>query len=85
MDPTTSPEPTNVNTLPWDARGVKVYGRRGTDFEDVFGLTTGAVRECQLSGCRGVRVGVRWPDGKLTYPCSKGLTIDAATNSYRIG
>ena len=29
-------------------------------------------RSCTLEGCRGTRIGVRWPDGKLTWPCSKG-------------
>ena len=41
------------------------------------GTTEGRVvgyRDCTLEGCRGTRIGVRWPDGKLTWPCSKGCT-----------
>lgn len=37
-------------------------------------VVTGATRKCQLDGCRGQRVGVRWPDGRMTWPCSEGLT-----------
>lgn len=42
------------------------------------GKTRGVVvgtRRCQLSGCTGVCAGVRWPDGKLTWPCSKGMQV----------
>mgnify|MGYP001558136224 CR=1 FL=1 len=28
---------------------------------------------CRLESCGGWRVPVRWPDGKLTYPCTKGM------------
>ena len=37
------------------------------------GIPTGSTRVCQLAGCTGRRIGVRWNDGKLTYPCSKGM------------
>jgi len=37
------------------------------------GRTTGGVRPCTLEGCLGLRIGVRWPDGKLTWPCSEGM------------
>ena len=39
------------------------------------GRLTGGERTCTLGGCRGVRLGVRWPDGKMTWPCSDGLFI----------
>lgn len=29
---------------------------------------------CQMTGCTGMRIGVRWADGRRTYPCSKGCT-----------
>lgn len=29
-------------------------------------------RPCRLEGCTGMRIHVEWPDGKSTYPCSKG-------------
>ena len=37
------------------------------------GKTTGGSYRCRMDGCPGIRVGVRWEDGKLTYPCSKGM------------
>lgn len=44
------------------------------------GKVVGVGRLCQLEGCGGWRVSVRWPNGKLTRPCSKGLReIDATT------
>ena len=29
---------------------------------------------CQMMGCTGMRISVRWPVGKRTFPCSKGCT-----------
>jgi hypothetical protein len=49
--------------------GVKVASRSG----DLIGLTTGSTHRCSLEGCNGVRVAVKWPDGRRSYPCSKGL------------
>lgn len=46
------------------------------------GQRTGEVRgtrPCQLAGCRGLRLLVRWPDGKRTHPCTKGMTPVTAT------
>jgi hypothetical protein len=37
------------------------------------GKCTGTVRRCPLEGCGGIRIGVRWPDGKITWPCSVGI------------
>lgn len=38
------------------------------------GKTTGGFRPCQLAGCCGKRIGVRWPqDGRITWPCSRGM------------
>ncbi len=28
---------------------------------------------CPMEGCTGTRKSVRWQDGRLTYPCTKGL------------
>lgn len=42
----------------------------------VRGRLTGVSRACQLEGCLGRRLGVRWPDGKLTWPCTKGMDFD---------
>jgi len=51
-------------------KDVKVYAR-GTN--KAPGTATGATHKCQMEGCSGVRVAVKWPDGHVTYPCSKGL------------
>lgn len=60
----------------------RVQGRADTPFATVVGTVVG-LRRCTMEGCRGTRVGVRWPDGKLTWPCSKGLEAVAA-GQYRI-
>lgn len=50
-------------------KGTKVYNTAGTE----FGLTTGSTHHCRMEGCTGRRVTVKWPDGKVTHPCSKGM------------
>lgn len=53
-----------------------VISRDGKD----VGTVTSATRSCQLEGCRGIRIGVRWSNGQRTFPCSKGLTsVDDTT------
>ena len=37
------------------------------------GYATGSTHACQMDGCTGRRVSVRWDDGKHAYPCSKAL------------
>ena len=39
----------------------------------LIGVFTGHSRPCALEGCRGVRLRVKWPDGKYTWPCSQGM------------
>lgn len=41
--------------------------------EKETGLFTGSTKACTLTGCRGLRYAVRWPDGRLTWPCMHGL------------
>ena len=41
--------------------------------EKLSGETTGATHHCRMEGCTGRRVTVKWPDGKITHPCSKGM------------
>lgn len=48
-----------------------VFSREG----DEKGRLTGGSRFCRLESCTGRRLGVRWPDGKLTWPCTKGLVL----------
>lgn len=60
--------------------GEKVVSRDGK----LIGKTTGSDRRCQLSGCNGLRIGVRWPKGKprVTFPCTKGMSY--VDNQWRI-
>lgn len=52
-----------------DYKGRRVIAKDGTE-----GFATGSTRRCQLEGCLGVRLAVRWADSqRLTYPCTKGL------------
>ena len=37
------------------------------------GVPTGSWRKCRLDGCRGVRLSVRRPDGRHTFPCTLGM------------
>lgn len=48
------------------------------------GTTTGVTRPCRLSGCTGIRIGVRWLDGRLSWPCTKGMTYDGPANEWVI-
>lgn len=59
-----------VRQEPGIKRGTPVFARMETV---ATGVTTGGVRSCGLEGCSGVRVGVRWEDGSITWPCSEGL------------
>ena len=47
----------------------KVVSRDGK----LEGVATGKVRRCGLEGCTGIRIMTKWPGGKITYPCSKGM------------
>lgn len=49
-------------------RGTKVVAADGSK-----GKLTGGERYCSMEGCRGMQLGVRWDDGKLTFPCTKGM------------
>lgn len=53
------------------AKGTKVVSRDGK----IKGKTTGSCNHCRLEGCNGLRLGVRWSDGKLTFPCTKGMEV----------
>lgn len=39
----------------------------------MIGRCTGGTRHCMMDGCRGTRIGVRWPDGQLRWLCDRGL------------
>jgi hypothetical protein len=40
------------------------------------GKFTGATRYCKLDGCYGLCFATKWADGKMTWPCSKGIGSD---------
>lgn len=50
----------------------------------IEGTVTGSTRRCGLEGCRGEQYLAVWPDGKYTWPCSKGIREDA-DGTWRIG
>jgi hypothetical protein len=58
----------------------KVLDRTGRE----EGVTTGSFKRCNLEGCKGLRVMVRWPDGKWTWPCTAGMKWNNEANAYQI-
>lgn len=54
------------------AKGDKMISRD----EKNTGIFTGVTRPYNLEGCRGLRHTVKWNDGKISYPCGKGLRYD---------
>ena len=49
------------------------------------GTALAGVQPCRLESCRGVRIPVRWPDGKHTFPCSNGMVeVDGKPDTWRI-
>ncbi len=48
------------------------------------GKTTGGERACTMEGCRGHRVGVKWPDNRVTFPCTAGMVWDATKQAWQI-
>lgn len=48
------------------------------------GVLTGSTHMCRLEGCSGIRISVKWPDGKHTYPCSKGIKWNDKLNAWQI-
>lgn len=56
--------------------GTPVLSRDGK----VEGVAMGSRRRCQMEGCTGRRLGVRWPrkggKARTTYPCTKGMDFD---------
>lgn len=46
-----------------------VYSKDGKN----KGILTGGERACPLEGCSGVRLRTKWPDGRITWPCTEGM------------
>jgi hypothetical protein len=56
---------------PKTERGIPVFARGARKAE---GRTLGGTRRCRMDGCAGIRIAVRWNSGKMTWPCSKGMS-----------
>lgn len=65
-------------------KGTKIYGCKGSKFENEFGVATGSTSPCQMEGCRGERIYIRWSDKHLTKPCTHGLVDGPEPGTYRI-
>jgi len=65
------------------AKGDKVYGSMGSKFAKVAATVTGTYTRCQMDGCLGLRVWIKWPDGHVTKPCSKGIVTHGG--KHRVG
>ena len=53
--------------------GRKVHARK--PYKTV-GVTTGSARDCQMEGCNGMCLGVKWAGRKFqTWPCSRGMEL----------
>ena len=63
------------------SRGVAVKAR-APSIE--FGALLGTQRCCQMEGCRGRRLYVRWPSGKITIPCTKGMAYNDTSGYWEI-
>ncbi|MBE3144532.1 MAG: hypothetical protein IMZ61_11505 [Planctomycetes bacterium] len=53
------------------AKGTLVYSRDAKH----RGRLTGSRRLCSLEGCGGFKLGVRWDNGKTTFPCTNGMSF----------
>jgi hypothetical protein len=61
-------------------KGTSVLSRDGKE----QGEMSGSTHRCQMEGCLGVRVSVKWSNGQYTYPCSKGM-VKESNGSYKLG
>jgi len=61
------------------ARGTIVLTAGG----DAAGILTGGHRPCALEGCTGLRLATRWPDGRLTFPCTNDMAFDPDQSEWR--
>lgn len=63
------------------AKGARILSEDG---KHVGHIMTGHLSQCTLEGCSGQRIAVKWKDGKITKPCTKGLMWDEKRNAWRI-
>ena len=63
-------------------------GASPADYDSVGFILNEDAMPCRMDGCTGVRMRVLWPDGKVTFPCSKGCRLcegnDSVGRVYRI-
>jgi hypothetical protein len=59
----------NSKVYPLQAAGTTIWSRDAK----ARGVTTGVHKHCPMEGCTGIRIGVRWKDKKITWPCAKGM------------
>lgn len=72
----TSPVELLKEYLDGQPKPILVYPRGGmVNGKKVVGKVTGGVRRCTLEGCCGLKIGTRWPDGKMTWPCTEGMHL----------
>lgn len=62
-------------------RNARIIARDGK----LIGKATGGGYGCRMEGCRGWRIGVRWRDGSVTFPCSKGMLLLWEKEAYTFG
>lgn len=65
---------------------VELKARAGIGTKVRYKTMVGRVRgfrDCRLHGCGGVRFVVRWADGHVTVPCSRGMR-ELGDGSWRI-
>ena len=48
----------------------KILSRDG---KNVGTATGGNARQCPMECCKGERIGVRWDDGVLSFPCTAAM------------
>ncbi len=50
------------------------------------GYLVGGKYPCQMEGCRGSQLATRWPDGTITYPCTREMvyTIEEREGEWRM-
>lgn len=61
-------------------RGEKVVSSDAKE----HGIATGVSFKCRMSGCSGTRITTRWPDGRITHPCSRGMEYSEVRHEWRI-
>lgn len=64
--------------------GSTVLGAAGSKASNQAAVVRG-YGHCQLSGCNSRTLHLRWPDGRITRPCTAALVYDHNRRCWRIG